>query len=142
MMKIMSSAYIKLVPGSKQQIMTLEEVKKLLKLYQTNSSKTGEQLDWNYEDYAFPYEINKGNDSNNPYLYLSSNVDRYNVILFTVIQKTNQDSIQTYIQVSLTNRSTYGDKTKANEYCKFFAKQLQGELHLFNKRIMYYYPRK
>ena len=145
-MQMKSSAYIKLVPGSKQQIMTLEEVKKLLNSYQTNSSKTGKQLDWNYEDYAFPYEIKEGSDSSNPYLYLLSNKDRYNLIIFAVaqevIQGTDPAQIQSYIQISLTDLSTYGDKTKANEYCKFFAKQLQGELHLFNKRIMYFYPKK
>lgn len=145
-MQMISSAYIKLVPGSKQQIMTLEEVKKLLNSYQTNSSKTGKQLDWNYEDYAFPYEIKEGSDSSNPYLYLLSNKDRYNLIIFAVaqevIQGTDPAQIQSYIQISLTDLSTYGDKTKANEYCKFFAKQLQGELHLFNKRIMYFYPKK
>ncbi|EIJ81661.1 hypothetical protein PB1_01930 [Bacillus methanolicus PB1] len=49
---------------------------------------------------------------------------------------------QTYIQITLPESSTFGDKGKANEFCKLFAKKLQGELHLFNGRIMYYYPRK
>ena len=42
----------------------------------------------------------------------------------------------------LIGSPTYGDKGKATEYAKFVAKNLQGELHLFNGRIMYFNKRK
>jgi len=54
----------------------------------------------------------------------------------TTIEKEN------YIQVTLTPESTHGDKGKANEFCKYLAKQYKAELHLFNGRVMYYNPRK
>ena len=78
---------------------------------------------------------------------MHSTNDRYYAILKGVDEETirNEDGAernQTFIQVTLPEQSTFGDKGKANEFCKFLAKKLQGELHLFNERIMYYYPRK
>ena len=49
---------------------------------------------------------------------------------------------QYYVQFTLPETATYGDKGKATEYAKFVAKNLQGELHLFNGRIMYFNKRK
>ncbi|WP_274853733.1 DUF1885 family protein [Bacillus methanolicus] len=142
-----TNAYIKLVPSSVKMDITLDEVKELLLYYQNITSKTGEQLDWQYEDAAFPYEIKENEEGKGKWFYLYSNHDRYHTIIFGVDKETivNSDGTkmeQTYIQITLPESSTFGDKGKANEFCKFIAKKLQGELHLFNGRIMYYYPRK
>ncbi|WP_374721514.1 DUF1885 family protein [Peribacillus tepidiphilus] len=141
------TAYIKLVPGSAQQTITVDEIKGLLKEFKENTTKTGHQLSWNYGETAFPYEIKETPEGKGRWFYLQSNVDRYNVILFGVdqekiVDEENQERIQTYIQITLAETSTYGDKNKANEFCKYLSKKLKGELHLFNGRIMYDYPRK
>lgn len=141
------NAYIKLVPSSAQQTITLEEVKELFHYYKNIISKAGEQTGWKYSDAAFPYEIKETEEGKGKWFYLHSRDERYKVILIGVDteQFRNEDGDekeQTYIQVTLPEQSTYGDKGKANEFCKFLAKKLQGELHLFNERVMYYYPRK
>ncbi|WP_019242464.1 MULTISPECIES: DUF1885 family protein [Bacillus] len=145
-MNVTESAYIKLVPSSTKQIITLDEIKDILHYYKEITSKTGTQLDWDYGDYAFPYEIKETEEGNSQWFYLSSTKDRYNIIIMAVgqelINEDNQERIQSYIQVSLVNSSTYGDKSKANEFCKFISKKLKGELHLFNEKIIYHYPRK
>jgi len=58
------------------------------------------------------------------------------------LEENGEKKEQHYIQVVLPEDSTHGDKGKANEFCKYLAKEYKGELHLFNDRIMYYYPRK
>lgn len=141
------TAYIKLVPSSTQQTITTDEIKSLFSYYKEITSKTGEQLDWDYELSAFPYEIKEKPDGAGKWFYLESSHDRYNAILFGVDKKTVSDENgneqeQAYIQVTLPDAATYGDKGKANEFCKFIGKKLKGELHLFNGRIIYYYPRK
>lgn len=141
------NAYIKLVPSSAKQTITIEEVKELFHYYKNITSKTGTQLDWQYEDAAFPYEIKETEEGKGKWFYLHSDHERYNVILLgidkeTVRNEEGEEREQMYIQVSLPDQATHGDKGKANEFCKFLAKKLQGELHLFNKRIMYFYPRK
>lgn len=140
------NAYIKLTPASIQQTITIDEVKNLLSYYIEITTKTGEQVDWNYSDYAFPYQIKETPEGKNRWFYLSSSEEQYNIIIVgidqEIIKELETERIQTYIQVTLLEVSTFGDKTKANELCKFLSKKLQGELHLFNKRIMYYYPRK
>ncbi|WP_409305270.1 DUF1885 family protein [Peribacillus sp. SCS-155] len=140
-------AYIKLVPGSEKETITLDEVKELFNYYKEITGKTGRQVDWNYENSAFPYEIKETADSGGKWMYLHSTADRYNLILVGVDQEiiahdSENERIQTYIQVTLPESSTFGDKGKANEFCKFLAKKLKGELQLFNNRVMYYYPRK
>ncbi|MFK9092267.1 DUF1885 family protein [Bacillus salipaludis] len=141
------SAFIKLVPLSAKQTVTIEEVKDLFHYYKKITAKTGDQLNWQYGDSAFPYEIKEKEESNGTWFYLQSDHERYNAILIGVDTETvrNEDGTeneQVYIQITLPEQSTYGDKGKANEFCKFLAKKLQGELHLFNERIMYFYPRK
>lgn len=141
------NAYIKLVPSSLKQTITTDEVKDLFLYYQQITEKTGEQVEWDYEDIAFPYDIKETEEGKGKWFYLSSSHERYNVILIGVDQEVNRDENgeereQTYIQITLPDQSVYGDKNKANEYGKFLAKKLQGELHLFNGRVMYYYPRK
>jgi hypothetical protein len=141
------NAYIKLVPSSAKQIVTIEEVKDLFYDYKNNTTKTGNQIGWHYGDSAFPYEVKETAESNGRWFYLQSNHERYYAILIGIDQEDvrtedGKDIQQTYIQVTLPEQSTFGDKGKANEFCKYLAKQLQGELHLFNERVMYYYPRK
>ena len=141
------NAFIKLVPSSTKQTITIDEVKELFQYYKEITGKTGDQLDWQYEGSAFPYEIKETDEGKEKWFYLHSSHERYNAILIGVDQETvrnenGEANEQTYIQITLPEQSTYGDKGKANEFCKFLAKKLQGELHLFNERIMYYYPRK
>jgi hypothetical protein len=141
------NAFIKLVPSSTKQTITIKEVKELFHYYKEITGKTGVQLDWQYEDTAFPYEIKETDEGKDNWFYLHSNNERYFAILIGVDQETirnefGEEREQTYIQITLPEQSTYGDKGKANEFCKFLAKKLKGELHLFNERIMYYYPRK
>lgn len=141
------NAYIKLVPSSEKQTISTEEVKELFYYYQDILSKTGEQLNWEYSQTAFPYELNETDEGKGKWFYLKSTHDRYNLILIgvdteTIINKDGGEKELTYIQVTLPESSTYGDKGKANEFSKFLAKKLKAELHLFNGRVMYYYPRK
>ncbi|OEH93892.1 DUF1885 family protein [Bacillus solimangrovi] len=137
------SSYIKLVPNSRQQDISLEDLKELFHYYKEITGKTGKQLGWGYENAAFPYEIKQQTDSNGQWFYLKGTEDRYAYILIGVgKEKHDEGSFQSYIQVTLPDESTYGDKGKANEFSKFLAKKLEGELHLFNGRIMYYYKRK
>lgn len=141
------SAFIKLVPSSAKQTVTVDEVKELFYYYKNITIKTGDQLNWQYGDAAFPYEIKETDTGKGTWFYLHSDHERYHAILIGIDTETvqSEDGVereQTYIQITLPEQSTYGDKGKANEFCKFLAKKLQGELHLFNERIMYYYPRK
>ncbi len=143
------NAYIKLVPSSLKQSITIDEVKELFAYYKDITAKTGNQLEdqYKYDDLAFPYEVKETAEGKGKWFYLSGVGERYNAILIGVDQETHRDENGeekdlTYIQVTLPEQSTYGDKGKANEFCKFLAKKLQGELHLFNGRIMYFYPRK
>ncbi|MEH7108021.1 DUF1885 family protein [Bacillus sp. JJ1764] len=141
------NAYIKLVPSSAKQTITIDELKELFHYYKSILNKTGAQLDWEYDHAAFPYEIKETSEGKDKWFYLQSDHERYNVILIGVDQETvslenGEMRDQTYIQVTLPEQSTYGDKGKANEFCKFLANKLQGELHLFNDRVMYFYPRK
>ncbi|MED4226151.1 DUF1885 family protein [Neobacillus cucumis] len=141
------NAFIKLVPSSVKQTITIEEVKDLFHYYKDITAKTGNQLNWQYGESAFPYEIKETNESKEKAFYLYSDHERYHVILIgidkeMVKEEEGTEREQQYIQVTLPDQSTTGDKGKANEFCKFLAKKLQGELHLFNDRVMYYYPRK
>lgn len=143
----MANAYIKLVPASSTQTMSLSELKDLFTYYKEITSKTGSQLEWEYSDAAFPYVISQEKDADN-WFYLKSSDSRYNTIIIGIGKEEIQDEgsaetrEQTYIQVTLPQASTHGDKGKANEFCKFLARKLEGELHLFNGRVMYYYKRK
>jgi hypothetical protein len=140
------SAYIKLVNASKQQTITLDEVIGLFKYYKEITGKTGEQLGWSYKDAAFPYDLSEKRDD--IWFYLKGTDPRnYKYIVVGVgkeeVTNTDEQTDQlSYIQVVLPEGATHGDKGKATEFCKFLAKKLEGELHLYNKRIMYFYKRK
>ncbi|MEA3318877.1 MAG: DUF1885 family protein [Bacillota bacterium] len=139
-----SSAYINLVPNSKEKTLTVEDVKELLNYYREITSKTGKQLGWEYSQAAFPYELNEKPDGKGQWFYLKGTEDRYKMILIgvgTQIAKSEETMPLSYIQVTLHDQSTHGDKAKANELCKFLAKKLEAELKLFTGSIMYYYKR-
>lgn len=142
-----NSAYIKLVEASKQQSITLDEVKNLFAYYKDITSKTGEQLGWNYDAAAFPYDLKEKADAGDKWFYLKSNEPRYHVIVVGVGEENietedGEEKVQAFIQIVLPEGYEYGDKNKAVEFGKFLGTQLEGELHLFNGRIMYYYKRK
>ncbi|WP_416731409.1 DUF1885 family protein [Fictibacillus sp. JL2B1089] len=134
------SAYVKLVPASLKQVITIEELKDLLLYYRSITTKTGEQLSWGYADAAFPYTIEEKEEAEGKWFYLKGLDQRKNKYILVGIGTDNFE--QCYIQFTLTDISTHGDKGKANEFCKFIASKLKGELHLFNGRVMYYYPKK
>lgn len=155
------TATIKLVEGSTQQAITLEEVKALLERYIEQTTKTGRQLGWNYQEHAFPYTIETRPEAEGKWFLLRGKQPGYRAIVIGVetepytvtterpkegtngetetVTETRQSA---YIAVHLPDVSTHGDKAKANEFCKYLAKTLQAELHLFNGRVMYYNPRK
>lgn len=136
------NAYIKLVEKSTQQEITLNEVKNLFSYYKEITGKLGSQLSWEYEEAAFPYELKEQNQAKGQWFYLSSTKERYRYIVVGVSSESiEENEEQAYIQVTLPEGATHGDKGKANEFCKFLAKKLNGELHLFNGRIMYFYKR-
>ncbi len=135
------SAFIKLVPGSKQETITLDGVKELLVSYRQIKSKTGQQLGWDYEEASFPYEVKKQEQDGVPYLLLKGRKpEQYNYLIIGVSQE--EATGIPYIQIVVPKNATEGDLAKGNEFSRFFAQQLKGELHLFNGRIMYYNNRK
>ncbi|MBH5316820.1 DUF1885 family protein [Paenibacillus sp. GSMTC-2017] len=135
------SAYIKLVQGSTDQEITLQDVQNRLLHYQEQTSKTGTQLGWDYAGSAFPYTIeSKGDDR---WFYLKGVNGSYKHIILGTGETTSVSGQEVRcIQVVLPDESTHGDKAKANELCKFIAKSLQAELTMFNGRTVYYNPRK
>ena len=139
--KMAEHAYIKLVPGSTLEVVQLDDIKELFHYYKSITGKTGTQLDWNYSEHAFPYEIVE-HKADADYIHLKATEDRYHSIFLGIgkehVKSAEGHAFQHYIELILPGISTYGDKGKANEFSKFLAKKLKGELHLFNKRIMYY----
>ncbi|MCA1319010.1 DUF1885 family protein [Bacillus tianshenii] len=139
-----SSAYINLVPKSPKKTLTVQDVKDLLTYYKEITEKTGKQLGWEYSQAAFPYEIKETPEGQGQWFYLKAKEDRYKMILIGVGSQApidGEDEPLSYIQVTLHDQSTHGDKGKANELCKFLAKKLEAELKLFTGSIMYYYKR-
>ncbi len=134
----MKSATIQLIDASIQQTITIEEVKNLFKIYQEKNRKTGEQLSWTYDRYTFPYDTQDQINEGKPWIYLHGKEDGYHIIAIGV--ETNAG--QSKIRIVLSAQSTHGDRNKAVEYCKMLGEQLKGEVHLFNDRVMYFYPRK
>lgn len=142
-----NNAYIKLVPSSAKQAITTDEIIELFNYYKKITANTGKQVSWGYENAAFPYEINEKPEGKGTWFYLTSIHEGYHIILLGIEQQQVKDDDDTLreqyvIQITLPESSTKGDKAKANEFCKFLAKKLQGELQLFNGRTMYFYPRK
>ncbi|MED4015499.1 DUF1885 family protein [Sutcliffiella cohnii] len=141
-----SSAYIKLVPKSKKKTLTIDDVKELFHYYKDITSKTGQQLSWQYEESSFPYTIKENQDGAGKWFYLKGIEDRYKMILVGVGSQPSENNGEdeetlSYIQITLHDQSTHGDKGKANEFCKFIAKKLEAELQLFTGKVMYFYKR-
>ncbi|MNH30614.1 hypothetical protein D3C79_909200 [compost metagenome] len=109
--------------------------------YCDQTALTGTQLNWNYTEAAFPYTFESKQDDR--WFYLQGTNPAYKYILFGTGEARSTDGPPAAcIQVVLPDESTHGDKAKANELCKFIAKQLQAELTMFNGRTIYYNPRK
>lgn len=156
------SAYIKFVEGSTTKQVSLDEVKQKFNRYTEMTAKTGQQLDWDYKHSAFPYTMEEKPEGKGQWFYLKgTDAKLYHYILVGVGSRQkeklttqpdpeNEGQTQTvtttedenYIQVTLAPDSTHGDKGKANEFCKYLAKEYKAELHLFNGRVMHYNPRK
>ncbi|MCP8970304.1 DUF1885 family protein [Ectobacillus ponti] len=130
----MQHAFIKLVPKSVKESITIEDVKDYFTYYRHITSQTGKQLGWEYAENAFPYEVIQTSDAT---LHLKSSHDRYRSIYVGV----GTEDEQPFVQLTLPETATFGDKGKANEFCRFLAKKLEGELRLFNGRTMYFYKR-
>lgn len=130
----MQHAFIRLVPKSPKQTVTLGDVQQLFTYYQTITAQTGKQINWDYAHSAFPYEMIQTSDTT---LHLQSNHDRYRSIYIGV----GEENEQHFVQITLPESATFGDKGKANEFCRYVAKKLEGELQLFNGRTMYFYKR-
>ena len=136
------SAFIKFVQGSTVERLSLNEVKEHLQRYCEQTGRTGEQLDWNYTEAAFPYTVETKPGEEELWFYLKGTTPQYKFILFGVGELTDNERSIPYVQIVLPDESTHGDKAKANELCKYFAKHLLAELTMFNGRTIYYNPRK
>lgn len=111
--------------------LSLKTIYEYIDYYKEITAKTGEQLGWEYSDTAFPYETFEENDR---LLILRSVEPGFKLIYIGIIQL--EDGASTAVQVYLPPSSAHGDKGKANELCKFLAKKLKAELHLFNGKVM------
>lgn len=140
--RLAQSAYIYFVEGSAVSSLTLDELKGHLERYKEQTALTGKQLGWDYAGAAFPYTIETKTEGQGQWFYLKGTNPLYKYILFGVGSKTVEDREKHYVQVTLPDDATHGDKGKANELCKYLARHLKAELHLFNGRIMYFNPRK
>jgi hypothetical protein len=143
-----NSAYIKLVDASTTSQVSLQEVKEKFERYVDMTTKTGQQLGWDYADAAFPYTIVEKSEGKDQWFYLKGKDDRlYKYIVVGVgseliLNQEGEKQEQQFIQIVLPEGSTHGDNSKANEFCKYLAKEYKAQLQLFNGRVMYYYPRK
>jgi hypothetical protein len=140
-------AYIRLVQGSAAPSgITLDELEQSLEMYQDALKRTGHQLNWEYEEAAFPYTIEKitePSSSEPSWLYLRGSASRYRHIALSMIAPTDRDEDGCpTVQIVLPQGATHGDRSKANELCRFLAQRLKAELTLFNGRVMYFNPRK
>ncbi|MGD8189963.1 DUF1885 family protein [Brevibacillus ginsengisoli] len=139
----LQSSYIYLVEGSTAPTVSLADVKIKLQAFVEATKKTGEQLGWDYSNSAFPYVIDEkpqGKDS--WFLLKGKDPDSYKSIIIGVGSKALNGTERSYIQVSLPESATHGDKGKANEFTRYFGREFKGEAHLFNGRVQYFQPRK
>jgi hypothetical protein len=136
------SAYIKFVNGSTITSLTLDELKEKLLYYKEQVEKTGQQLGWEYAEAAFPYTIEQKQEAINQWFYLKGTDKLYKYILLGVHLPADESEQFGSIQITLPDDYTHGDKAKANEFCKYLAKNYKAELHLFNGRVIFYNPRK
>ena len=135
------STFIKM-KGSINDDITIEDIKQLINQYRQSISHTSEQLAWDYSKTAFPYFLKVTDEGKHNWFYLYSEEKDYHMIAIGVDYEYTQTPDENkqrvpYIQISLSQHSTIGDKSKANEFAKFLSKKLKGELHLFNGRIIH-----
>jgi hypothetical protein len=124
------SAYIR-----RSKLIELEHVRNTLNYYREMTRNTGKQLTWDYEAAAFPYTMEEKEGGGTKYLLLTGKDPHLNN--YMVIGVGQQEETQRYyVQIVLPEDATHHDVAKGNEYAKFIAKQLKGELQLFNGRIM------
>lgn len=139
----MKSAFIYFVEGSSVQSVTLSDVKAKFKRYVDMTTKTGEQLGWNYGEAAFPYVIEERPEGKDQWFLLKGNNPQlYKAIIIGVGSRETDGEERHFIQISLPESATQGDMSKANEFCRYLAREFKAELHLFNGRIQYFQPRK
>jgi len=136
------SAYITFVDGSLVDRLELEDVKAHLNRYCEQLAQTGKQLNWHYNEVAFPYTMETRAGEEDLWFYLKGTEQRYKHILFGVGTSTEGETTRAYVQIVLPDTATHGDKSKGIELANYMAKRLQARLTLFNGRIIYYNPRK
>ncbi|MFC0213155.1 DUF1885 family protein [Paenibacillus chartarius] len=139
------SAYIRFVQGSAIATLTVDELKQQLLAYKDQLAKTGTQLDWKYDEAGFPYTIESKPEGEGKWFYLKGKDALYRYILMGVgTEAAGEDGAEprTYVQVTLPDDATHGDKAKGNELCKYLARLWKAELRMFNGRTMYFNPRK
>lgn len=137
------SAFITFVEGSAVQQVTLDEVKELLNQYITQTKKTADQIDFAFNEAAFPYTLHEKPEAQGQWFYLKgTNPKLYQYILIGVGSRPAEGREEHYIQITLTDISTAGDKGKANEFSRYLARKYKAELTMFNGRKMYFNPRK
>ena len=136
------SSYVTLVESSAVQELTMEELGNQLTHYIEQLSRTGEQLAWDYAGVGFPFTIQFQKNDQGEWIELLGTNSLYSKIYLTIGQETRDQAAYRHIQILLPDNATHGDKAKANELCKYFAKTWLAELKLFNGRTMYFNPRK
>jgi len=126
------------------QEISLEQLKDLLKMYTDRMDKTGEQVDWEYDEAAFPYTLEEKVEGSEKFLYLKGKDYLYNYLVVGLGTEETDGAVRHYIQVVLPDEEhrTPGDQSKGNEFAKYLGRYLKAELHLFNGRVMYFNPRK
>lgn len=139
----LQSAYIYLVEGSAVPTVSLADVKAKLQSYVEATKKTGTQLGWDYSNSAFPYVMEEKPQGKDAWLLLKGKDPKnYKSIIIGVGSKDLNGTERSYIQVTLPEAATHGDKGKANEFTRYLGREYKGEAHLFNGRVQYFQPRK
>ena len=136
------AAFIKVTPFSKKEEISYDDVKEIIQYYQEITQKTGEQLNWDYDQKAFPYKLIEIKTSEGTYLHLKSHEDPHYHSILIDIPNSPGDTPSSILRITLPSSSTSADKGKANELSKFIAKKWEAELKLFNNRVMSFYKRK
>lgn len=130
MVPLKKSAYIR-----RTELVELKHVQDTLNYYREMTRNTGKQLAWDYEAAAFPYTMEEKEAEGTKYLLLTGNDPHLNNHMVIGVGQ-QEDNKRYYVQIVLPEEATHHDVAKGNEYAKFIAKQLKGELQLFNGRIM------
>lgn len=139
----MQSAYIYLVDGSTASSASLTDVKAKFERYIEMTKKTGQQLGWDYDEAAFPYVLEERAEGKDSWFLLKGkNPQLYKHIVVGVGSKQVDGQEKSCIIVQIPESATHGDKSKANEFCRYLARDYKAELHLFNGRVQYFQPRK